>query len=476
MCISNRAICEIGLLILGWLLIAPVQLGGMSSYAIITGNSMEPTMSYGDLAILRTTGDYSIGDVVTYQHPELGPVIHRIVASQEERFIMQGDNNDWLDDYAPGSDEIIGEMWFHIPRIGDWLRWLRTPLGITIFVVVSGAIIMTEEQLLKPRQSVMTSEDGGSNRSDFLVLFGLLIVLALMVGIPAFRNPLQAAGEIEVPYQHNGTFLYAANGIPSVYETGSAQTGQPVFFQVSDAVQFGFRYEMTTEQPGAISGTVSLDAEIASNTGWSRTLPLAPGSAFEGTTAEVVGTLNLAEIQSVIAAFEESTGTSGRNYTLHIQPHVTVLGEVAGQQIMDQFGPELEFNLDDMQMWIPVSNEDPTQISEDHAVNVPTTSAATMKIVGLEFPVRLGRWLAVSIGWIAIAGIAIMMFASTANLSKPVDAFPTRISMPTLPTVDGLAGTAREMVLPLIVFSVLALTTLATLGMLILISPGGPGS
>src|SRR5690242_13524376 len=62
-----------------WVAFAPTRFGGQAAYVIVSGISMEPSFHRGDLAILRQTNDYAIGDVVTYRHPTIGPVIHRII-------------------------------------------------------------------------------------------------------------------------------------------------------------------------------------------------------------------------------------------------------------------------------------------------------------------------------------------------------------------------------------------------------------
>ena len=66
------------------------------------GISMEPRFHTGDLAILRSDASYSVGDVVAYRSESLDTVVmHRIVAQDGDNFVIQGDNNDWLDDDKP---------------------------------------------------------------------------------------------------------------------------------------------------------------------------------------------------------------------------------------------------------------------------------------------------------------------------------------------------------------------------------------
>ncbi len=125
-----------------WALLAPAQVGGRAGYIVITGNSMEPTFYAGDLAVIRRAPSYEVGDVVAYRHPEIGIVIHRIVERRGDRFVFQGDNNDFRDGYKPTEDELIGELWFVVPSLGSFLLPLKSPIGLglaTAFAIVAVA-------------------------------------------------------------------------------------------------------------------------------------------------------------------------------------------------------------------------------------------------------------------------------------------------------------------------------------------------
>src|SRR5688500_20357400 len=82
----------------------PLALGGGTTYVATHGNSMEPGFRTGDLAVLRPATTYSVGDVVGYDSPTLDTIVmHRIVAEVNGRFVLQGDNHDWLDEDEPAA-------------------------------------------------------------------------------------------------------------------------------------------------------------------------------------------------------------------------------------------------------------------------------------------------------------------------------------------------------------------------------------
>ena len=122
---------SVALLVLFW----PTSLGGDTSYVVVRGVSMEPTLQSGELAVMRTHDGYTPGDVVAYRVPEdeFGEgavVIHRIVGGNaEDGFVVQGDNKEGPDRWIPKPENIVGKMWFQVPGGGDWFAKLREPLG-----------------------------------------------------------------------------------------------------------------------------------------------------------------------------------------------------------------------------------------------------------------------------------------------------------------------------------------------------------
>jgi signal peptidase I len=104
------------LLLVAWDLIAPVQLGGRVSYVNVRGISMEPTLSTGDLLVLRQRDAYEVGQIVAFESDMGGAiVVHRIVDIVGDRHLLKGDNNTFLDRYTPTVDEIIGAEVITLP-------------------------------------------------------------------------------------------------------------------------------------------------------------------------------------------------------------------------------------------------------------------------------------------------------------------------------------------------------------------------
>ena len=412
---GRRVIIALLVLLVGaaWALFAPVQFGGRAAYVIVSGNSMEPFLERGDLAILRRSGDYQVGDVVTYYHPRFGPVIHRIIDQSEGRFTLQGDNNGWVDSYRPAADEIVGELWFHIPAVGKAVNRLRTPAGMALLGGLLGLLLAADllarkhpsSQLRRQRNPMKDRYSSGTLeefRGDIIVLLIVLLLVSSVLTFVAFRQPLTALSSEQIAYRHIGSFGYSAAVPPSagVYDSDHVQTGEPIFRRLADRAVVSFDYQFTSEATHQVAVTYRLIAQVSGVNGWRRTLELQPETTAEGGAFTVSGVLDLDEVEEIINTLEERTGIDNNRYTILVVPEVTVSGTVAGQPFYDEFSPSLRFFLDVNQLWLA---EDQTYSSEQgdavHPIQEGTVERFVpvpnvIPVLGLKLPVQTARWLA----------------------------------------------------------------------------------
>lgn len=124
-------------------LLWPASLGGCTQLIVVSGHSMEPTYNTGDLVVARC-GEPAVGDVVVYQPEGLnGHVIHRVVGGDGTAgWLMQGDNNDWMDPFTPTDDEVVGIAQFHLPRIGLVTTALASPFVWASLLVIAIALFL----------------------------------------------------------------------------------------------------------------------------------------------------------------------------------------------------------------------------------------------------------------------------------------------------------------------------------------------
>lgn len=403
--------------IIGWVILAPAQLGGSVTYVIVDGNSMEPGFHLGDLLLIRTEPSYQIGDAVTYQNEELGRfVFHRIVGMELDRFILQGDNNAWLDSYHPNQDEIIGKLWVHIPKLGKAVEWVRQPINLEIAMsLLVGGVFMSSmitkspqhgKEKNKPSQKI----GGMKMKEGFLYFAGFLALFFLGLTIFLFTRPLtRATGNI--PYQQEGYFFYSATGTPGVYDTDLVRSGEPVFPKLTCFLNIGFTYNLLADQLQAASGTYELYARVSDRqSGWQRTIPLNPQTVFSGNTYFSVATLDLCQVESMTNLVEQETGLHPNTYSLEIISHVELTGNIAGNQISDNFDPSLVFEFDKVHFYLDIKDAqtDPLHSIKQGLAGSSALQANIFPIFGLNLTVQSARLISLICLGFSLIGLIVM--------------------------------------------------------------------
>ncbi len=112
---------------------------GIGVSAVLSG-SMEPEIMTGDLAVIKSSEDYDIGDIVVYSS-QYELIIHRIVDINGEKVVTKGDANNVNDSPVDKSD-IKGKMIFHIPYLGKAAMLVKQPFSIVI-LILSAVILLS---------------------------------------------------------------------------------------------------------------------------------------------------------------------------------------------------------------------------------------------------------------------------------------------------------------------------------------------
>ncbi|GIW17131.1 MAG: hypothetical protein KatS3mg064_0288 [Tepidiforma sp.] len=412
----------------GWVLFAPQQLGGQTAYVIVNGNSMEPGMQRGDLAIVRRADDYRPGDVVTYRHPEVGHVIHRIIDVEDGRYTLQGDNNDFTDSYHPGRGEVVGRLWFRVPGAGRVLWHLRSPLWTGIVLSVAFAGLLGSSARPRPGSAAAARRNhhrgGGHPMAPIYRNWqdALALLLAVGLGFAAlawvgFGRGLEKTVPAEREYTQRGEFVYdAAAADGSIYDAGRATTGEPVYLRLSDRVTFGFSYEFLASRPASVSGSYHLVAELGDASGWKRTIPVGEPGTFEGTAFQAKGTLDLAAVREQIAALEAQSGVVNDRYSVTIKPQVRISGELDGLPFESRFdAAALPLALDRSRLWL--NSAEPAALlrpSETSVVTAQRTVGNHVQIWFVSVPVVAAR-IAGSAGALIAFGSAGALIAAAAR-------------------------------------------------------------
>lgn len=410
-----------------WIAFAPVNIGGQATYVMVNGNSMEPGFHKDDLAIVKAAPAYNVGDIVTYHDAEMGAnVIHRIIAMDQDHYVLQGDNNSWIDAYHPTRDEIIGKLWIHAPQLGVAMQWLRLPVNMALTTALLGGFLMTSilPQQKKHTKGKTKNKPSGNTGGWFeMTLYGLGLVAVVFLGLAifAFTRPLTRTAE-DIKYKQTSAFSYTAAATPGIYDTEMLGSGEPIFPKLTCSINIGLIYNLVGDNLQEVSGKMQINAYVAdSQSGWQRTIPLQAETAFLGATYFSTAILDLCQVQAMLASVEQQTGFHPGTYTLTILPQVDITAQTAGQQLNDTFASPLVFNFDSVHFFLANNKPgtDPLSFSKDGVLLNTTSEANTLSALGLEFRVLDLRLTGVIGLGIAMAGLLIISvyFLDTARRS-----------------------------------------------------------
>lgn len=425
-----RSAFSVVMMIVIWLAFAPVQVGGMASYIIVIGKSMEPKFHKGDLVIVHREPLYAVGDVVVYRNTELKSfVFHRVLSQGMGKFTLKGDNNSWVDDYKPSQAEVIGKLWLHIPRGGTAIQKIRSPFVMALIAGALGAVLATslfsnktkgnksmknksiQEWFTSIKQNVqswlpatsnpehhrsLNSNQGETWEGLFFVL-GLVALSSLILGIIAFSRPASRIAQDDITYQHLGVFSYSSSTPPGVYDSNTIKSGDPIFPKLTCAVDVNFQYTLVAAQAREITGTYRLTATISEQvSGWQRVVPLQDEVAFHGTVFGSTVRLDVCQIEALAQSMQEMTAAHAGSYVLVITPNVKLQGEVSGRALETTFNSALMFRYDLTQFYL-IRNEgssNPLALTETGILTEKHQEANTMILLGREIAIPALRWIA----------------------------------------------------------------------------------
>lgn len=403
----------------GWLLLGPAQVGGATSYAVVVGSSMEPTLERGDLALVRRSGTYRAGDVVLYDSRELGSkVLHRIVRVEGGRYVLKGDNNDFLDPERPTGDQIVGKLWVDVPAVGRLTGWLREPRHAALLVglvalLALGAGAGVGAAAGRPSAPVPARPSRRRSTDEQRLLLGAGAVVAALValGAAAFTRPTVTEQTVEAAYSHQGRFAYEARVPRSpVYPDGRVTTGEPVFLRLVPRLRVSFDYGLETDAAARTRGTVALDARVSDGRGWQRVLPLTRERPFVGGAASVDGVLDLQWIERLVGQVGELTGSAQSAFTVSVLPRVALEGRIGADSVETSFAPALTFDLGDLRLQPNLDGEGVGPLAPRESGTGTVVVPAQISLGALSLDVATARRA-------ALLGLALVLLASGVALA-----------------------------------------------------------
>jgi hypothetical protein len=324
---------------------------------------MEPELHQGDLVFL-VRGEYAPGDIVAYRSASMNSVVlHRIVRMEGDRYVMKGDNNDWLDSERPDPSRLIGRRAFSVPGGGRALSAARSPLGLALTGLALLGVVGLRRiaQLSRARSGRAARTPFGSTSRNAAPernrpWAGAVAVVGIALSSALLLAPMAGSSAQMIPFEHAGTFSYSAQ-VPRtpVYPDGRVRTGDPVYVNLVPLLDVGFAYRFRSDAVRDIRSTATLDAEISDGNGWSRTIELQAAVVSDGGDLSLRGHLDIDRIRRLVSTVETLTGVRPTSYSLAVIPTVRTNGTVGGQPVAEEFSPRLTLQLDLFMVRAPVT-------------------------------------------------------------------------------------------------------------------------
>jgi signal peptidase I len=430
-----------GALFAVWLFtLRPDFMGGPAGYVIVSGRSMEPGYSTGDLVVTRK-GDYKQGDVVAFRQGSGGLVIHRIVGGDAASgFVTKGDNRSSVDEWRPRDADLIGRTWLHVPGAGSWLAHLRNPAalaslmgGLTAFTLIGGREVKKRR---KGREGHVQEHASQPTPRVPAVLSPLTItamstagavaLVAAYVALQAFSKPTTESSFVErARYTQTTAFDYTIETLPStLYPQGrigpisaapplagaNEAPVTPAYTRLARALDLGFRYRLESGVQAAVSGTyaVMLWIKAGGDGGWSRSQELLPPTPFSGPVIDGRVRVDLAPIQGLIETVEKETGYTPALYELTIVPRVAAAGRIGEDDFSQTFAPAFTFRYTKT----TITPDPQLSKSEQKSIGSSETGAREVGLAGLSMPSRFARILAPPTLVACLAVIAVLAAVS----------------------------------------------------------------
>jgi len=454
----------VALVLVGMWLFWPTSLGGATTYLVTHGQSMEPGFSTGDLAVLRPPGSYEVGDVVAYRSESLDTVVmHRIVAVDGDRFVIQGDNNDWLDADRPTEDELLGSLFRQVPQGGRILDAVASPWSLALIAAAVLGVSSTSRR--GPRGSGRHSAHGPARHrshrparrspvvpTSLPVAFsmptraqarqvgigaGVVAVLAAVGGAALLALPSTETGTRTEDVTQEGRFTYAGDArVGTTYPTGEISTGDPVYTRLADAVTVSFEHTVSAAGLDEVAGTVRLDLAVTSGDGWSAPLGSSPATPVQDGTAVASALLDPVRAANLVDRHDAEIGGSAGSASIVVTPVVDITGSLAGRSFTATQPAAFTFAMDGVALR-PTADEAAYTPAASVPVTLEEVVPRTFTPLGVDLPIGLARVLAIVVLLGAVLVAAVAGGIAHSYTGDAADAFAIRNAARILP-VAGL--------------------------------------
>lgn len=227
-----------------------------------------------------------------------------------------------------------------------------------------------------------------------------------------------------VVFQERGVFDYSAVLGQNTYDGNELRIPGPFFRRLGETLPVTYRY-VVSAPPNVplegLHGEYTVYAELRQTNGWSRLLPLAAPTPFEGTSFEAVGVIDVRTLGDLIRKLEAETGFKTNLFYVRVTAQVSIEGRVDGTPFGRSHQQALNFAMSEFELRL---DREASKVDEAAPVEITRTvaemRALSVPLLGLSLTYEQVSGLATYV--LGGSGLAMMLIALATYLDPPATA------------------------------------------------------
>ena len=128
-------------------LLSQINFPGVYKVFLVQSGSMTPTLNTGDVVFIKPVSQYRPNDIITFNSHQNFTVTHRLIKENSGSFTTKGDANSVTDQNTINTSDIIGKVFFIIPKIGYFIMFVKSLPGLIILIFIPSTVIIYQEFL-----------------------------------------------------------------------------------------------------------------------------------------------------------------------------------------------------------------------------------------------------------------------------------------------------------------------------------------
>lgn len=128
-------------------LLSQFNLPGNYKIFLVQSGSMSPALKTGDVVFIKPVASYKTNDIITFNSHQNFTITHRITQINDGLFTTKGDANQVTDQNQINQSQILGKVFFTIPKIGYFIMFVKSLPGLIALIIIPTTVIIYQEFL-----------------------------------------------------------------------------------------------------------------------------------------------------------------------------------------------------------------------------------------------------------------------------------------------------------------------------------------